>query len=78
VTILANKEEVLGGGPRVATGNVTGPDITDRSSLVKAGKRKAEAAFVVNTSLSGKLRRFGWPCPELKKNYSALILGQVN
>jgi hypothetical protein len=51
VAILANKEEVLGGGPRVATGNVTGPDITDRSSLVKAGKRKAEAAFVVNTSL---------------------------
>ena len=52
----------------------------------KSGKRKARGSRFCGqhepgfsaSRISGKLRRFGWPCPELKKIYPALTLRQVN
>ena len=89
VAILANKSEDLGGIPRVATRNVTGKDITERLSSRRLGQRARDKPMKARSCgqhkpgfsvplISRKLRRFWWPCLELKKIYPALTLRQVN
>jgi hypothetical protein len=45
VAILANKQEDLGGGPRVATRNDTEQDVTERPSSARVGQRAREANY---------------------------------